>query len=80
VHDLGLEDWIFWHPTSKYGQIEGAFARDESPRARAFTATPIMTAAVDRFDRESAAAIRERLAARAAGAPARASTGALGQE
>ncbi len=66
VHDLGLEDWIFWHPTSKYGQIEGAFARDESPRARAFTAPRAMTAAVDRFDREGAAAARQRLAARPA--------------
>ena len=63
VYDLGLEDWIFWHPTSKYGQIEAAFERDDAPRARPFTAPRAMAAAVDRFDREGAAAARERLAA-----------------
>jgi hypothetical protein len=60
VHDLGLEDWIFWHPTSRYDAVAGAFARDAVPRARRFTPPPALVRTVDRFDREGAAAIRER--------------------
>jgi hypothetical protein len=59
VHDLGLEDWIFWHPTSKYDAFAGAFARETTPRARPFTAPASLIRMVDRFDREGAAAIRE---------------------
>lgn len=33
VHALGLEDWIFWNPSSKYDAVEGAFARETRPRA-----------------------------------------------
>jgi hypothetical protein len=63
VYDLGLEDWILWHPGSKYDQIAGAFARETTPQARR-TATPAsVAAAVDRLDREGAAAERERLKA-----------------
>ncbi|HEX8360847.1 MAG TPA: putative glycoside hydrolase [Longimicrobium sp.] len=60
VHDLGLEDWIFWHPTSKYDAVAGAFARESLPRARRFTPPASLVRMVDRFDREGAAAIRER--------------------
>jgi hypothetical protein len=65
VHDLGLEDWIFWHPTSKYDAVAGAFARESTPRARPFTPPASLVRMVDRFDREGAAALRERAAAAA---------------
>jgi len=60
VHELGLEDWIFWHPGSNYDQVAGAFARETAPLARPFTPPPALVQAVDRFDREGAAAMRDK--------------------
>jgi hypothetical protein len=62
VYELGLEDWILWHPGSKYEQFAGAFAREALPRAKAAVPSSTLTASVDRLDREGAAAERERLA------------------
>lgn len=62
VYDLGLEDWIFWHPGSNYAQIAGAFARETSPRATRATPPAAVIATVDRLDREGAAAERAKLA------------------
>ena len=63
LYDLGIEDWIFWHPGSNYAQIAGAFARETAPEARAASTPASVTATVDRLDREGAAAERERLSA-----------------
>jgi hypothetical protein len=62
VYALGLEDWIFWHPGSNYTQIAGAFARETAPRAVPAAPPPGLSSAVDRLDREGAAAERRRLA------------------
>jgi hypothetical protein len=61
LYDLGIEDWIFWHPGSNYGQIAGAFARETAPEARPVPTPASVTATVDRLDREGAAAEREKL-------------------
>ena len=63
VYELGLEDWILWHPGSKYEQFAGAFARETTPQARRGATPAAVQAAVDRLDREGAAAERERLKA-----------------
>jgi hypothetical protein len=63
LYELGIEDWIFWHPGSNYAQIAGAFARETAPEAREPSTPAAVTASVDRLDREGAAAERERLAA-----------------
>ena len=63
LYDLGIEDWIFWHPGSNYNQIAGAFARETAPEARPAATPARVTATVDRLDREGAAAEREKLAA-----------------
>jgi len=42
VYDTGLEDWVFWHPGSKYEQVMAAFARTTQPSAQKFTPTSIM--------------------------------------
>jgi hypothetical protein len=63
VYDLGLEDWILWHPSSRYDQIAGAFARETKPQARRVTPPASLAAAVDRLDAEGAAAEREKLKA-----------------
>jgi hypothetical protein len=68
LYELGLEDWIFWHPGADYEQIAGAFERELAPRAGAFRAAEAWTAAVDRFDRDGVAGVREGLASVAAGA------------
>ena len=59
VHDLGLEDWIFWHPGSRYDEVAAAFQRETTSRARPFKAPAVVMRSVDRFDREGAAAMRE---------------------
>jgi hypothetical protein len=64
VHDLGLEDWIFWHPGSRYDAIAAAFQRETRPQARAYTPSAVVVRSVDRFDREGAAAMREAAAPR----------------
>jgi hypothetical protein len=64
VYELGLEDWIFWHPGSDYRQIAGAFERTAEPRASAPAIPAALAATVDRFDREGVAELRERLAGR----------------
>jgi hypothetical protein len=62
VYELGLEDWILWHPGSNYTQVAGAFARETTPQARLAGPPAALTATVDRLDREGAAAERARLA------------------
>jgi hypothetical protein len=62
LYELGLEDWIFWHPGANYEQIAGAFERTLEPRARTFTPGEALTAAVDRLDGEGVAEVRVGLA------------------
>ncbi|MBW3573002.1 MAG: putative glycoside hydrolase [Gemmatimonadetes bacterium] len=63
LYELGIEDWIFWHPGSNYAQIAGAFARETAPEARPATVPAALTATVDRLDRQGVAAEREGLSA-----------------
>jgi len=62
VYELGLEDWILWHPGSNYAQVAGAFARETAPRAGPSTPPAETVRAVDRLDREGAADERATLA------------------
>ena len=61
VYALGLEDWIFWHPGSNYGQIAGAFARETAPASLPAGPPAYLQEAVDRFDREGVAEQRAML-------------------
>jgi hypothetical protein len=61
LYELGIEDWIFWHPGSNYAQIAGAFARETAPEAHPAAPPATLTSTVDRLDREGAAAERQRL-------------------
>jgi hypothetical protein len=60
VYDVGLEDWIFWHPGSKYEQIAAAFQKDEVARAAKFEAPANLVAQVDLLERMGAKAEREK--------------------
>jgi hypothetical protein len=65
---VGLEDWIFWHPGSRYEQIAEAFEAETSPRAKDFQPPDWLTAQADLVDRMGSAGARERVsAARRAG-------------
>lgn len=60
VYDVGLEDWIFWHPGSKYELVSAAFEKGETKsHARKFEPTAELIAQVDLVDRMGAKASRE---------------------
>jgi hypothetical protein len=59
VYDVGLDDWIFWHPGSRYSQIEGAFARQATTRRRAFEPSAEFISQADLLDRQGARTARE---------------------
>jgi hypothetical protein len=61
VHDVGLEDWIFWHPGSKYEHIMAAFQKTEAPRAKQFEAPQNLVAQVDLLERMGAKAERAKV-------------------
>ncbi|HEX8243926.1 MAG TPA: putative glycoside hydrolase [Longimicrobium sp.] len=58
LYDLGLEDWIFWNPSSNYDAVAAGFERTAVARAKPFTPPAHLVAQVDRFDREGVAAAR----------------------
>jgi hypothetical protein len=62
VYDVGLEDWIFWNPGSRYDAVAGGFERVAAPRAKPFTPPAQLVRQVDRLDRDGAAVARERVA------------------
>lgn len=80
VYDVGLEDWIFWNPSSNYDAVAAGFERETRPRAQTFTPPALLVSQVDRFDREGAAAARTRAATASRTAATTATpTGSAGQ-
>lgn len=67
LYQVGVEDWIFWHPGSRYEHLSAAFAKETAPRAKPFVPAPAMLKHVEAAERAGAAAARERV--RAAHAP-----------
>jgi hypothetical protein len=68
VHDLGLEDWIFWHPGSRYEQVAAAFARGETTsKAKPYTPPEVVTSAVATMERQGILEARQRAAEQARG-------------
>jgi hypothetical protein len=65
VYDVGLEDWIFWHPGSKYELISAAFEKGETaPKAKKFEPTAEAIAQADLVDRMGSKSAREKVAAK----------------
>lgn len=64
VYDVGLDDWIFWHPGSRYAQIEAAFERETTSRKVEFTPSSDFVSQADLLDRQGARATREAAAGR----------------
>lgn len=63
VYDVGLEDWIFWHPGSKYELISAAFAKELEPRAKKFVPTEAMLAQVNLIEKMGAKKWRDKAVA-----------------
>ncbi|CAN5643886.1 hypothetical protein BH23GEM9_BH23GEM9_07030 [soil metagenome] len=59
VYDVGLDDWIFWHPGSRYAQIEAAFGRESVSRRKEFTPSADFMTQADLLDRQGARDARE---------------------
>ncbi|MBX6365235.1 MAG: putative glycoside hydrolase [Gemmatimonadetes bacterium] len=51
VYQTGLNDWIFWHPGSRYEQIAAAFQATPAPHAQKFEPTQELVSFVDLLDR-----------------------------
>jgi hypothetical protein len=60
VYDVGLEDWVFWHPGSKYEHLMGAFKKEEVSRAKKFDPPQSVLAQVDLLERQGAKAERDK--------------------
>lgn len=67
VYDAGLNDWVFWHPGSKYEPIAAAFAKTAEPQHRKYTPPEDVLTIVDRFEKQGVKEARERAAEQAAG-------------
>ena len=61
VYDVGLEDWIFWHPGSKYEHLMAAFKKDEVSRAKKFEPPQALVAQVDLLEKMGAKAERDKV-------------------
>jgi hypothetical protein len=70
VYDVGLDDWIFWHPGSRYDQIADAFAAETASHRREFTPSTDFVSQVDVLDRQGAREAREAATGRAPAPPA----------
>ena len=61
VYDVGLEDWVFWHPGSKYEHLSSAFGKEEVSRARKFDPPQNLVAQVDLLERMGVKEEREKV-------------------
>jgi hypothetical protein len=64
VYDVGLDDWIFWHPGSRYEQVADAFAAEPDTRARPFEPSASLTEQFRVLERSGAGAARDSVIAR----------------
>lgn len=71
VYDVGLDDWVFWHPGSRYDQIAAAFAPQIASRRREFSPSADFVSQVDVLERQG---VREARDAASGRAPAPATT------
>jgi hypothetical protein len=68
VYDVGLDDWVLWHPGSRYGPFEGGLDRELRSHARSdYSPPPEVLRAVDLFERQGMRDARERAAQQARG-------------
>ncbi|MBW3628352.1 MAG: putative glycoside hydrolase [Gemmatimonadetes bacterium] len=68
VYDVGFEDWVLWHPGSKYEPILGGLERETQSRAKpTYTPPADVLAVVDLFEKQGVRVAREKASAQARG-------------
>ncbi|HEX8272245.1 MAG TPA: putative glycoside hydrolase [Longimicrobiaceae bacterium] len=68
VYDVGYDDWVLWHPGSKYEPfLAGLEKETRSHRAASYTAPADVQAMVRRFEREGVAEARRKASEQARG-------------
>lgn len=68
IYDVGFEDWIIWHPGSKYEHLLGGLEKEAQPRAKPTYEPPAdVLAAVNLFERQGVAEARQKAAQQAHG-------------
>lgn len=65
IYDVGFDDWIIWHPGSRYEHLLAGMEREAMPRAVSDYAPPEdVLATVNRFEGQGVAEAREQAAQR----------------
>lgn len=68
VYDVGFDDWILWHPGSKYEQVAAGLERETaSHRVEGYEPPEDVRAVLERFEAQGVAEARERAVAQARG-------------
>jgi hypothetical protein len=68
IYDVGFEDWVIWHPGSKYEHLLGGLEREATSRAKATYQPPAdVLAVVDRFEGQGVQEARQKAAKQARG-------------
>ena len=68
VYDVGFDDWVLWHPGSKYEPILGGLEREMKSEAKtSYTPPPEVLAAVELFEKQGVRTARDKAAAQARG-------------
>ncbi|NLG61034.1 MAG: hypothetical protein GX539_02230 [Candidatus Cloacimonetes bacterium] len=68
LYEVGVDDWIFWHPGSRYEHLSAAFERTTASHAKAFEPSQELIEFADRIDSAGARAARERVSGAASNA------------
>jgi hypothetical protein len=67
TYDVGLDSWIFWHPGSKYEQIEGAFAKTLASHKKPYTPSEVVLSTVALHEKQGVLEARKKAAEQARG-------------
>jgi len=68
VYDVGYDDWILWHPGSRYEPfLAGLDKTTQSHKAASYTAPPEVRSVVDRFEQQGVGDARRKAGAQARG-------------
>jgi hypothetical protein len=68
AYDVGYDDWVIWHPGSKYEPVLAGLEKTTVSRAKtSYTPPADVLAAVDRFEKQGVARARQKAADQARG-------------
>ena len=68
VYDVGFDDWVLWHPGSKYEPILAGLDREAQSHAKSsYTPPPEVLSVVELFEKQGVRTARDKAAAQARG-------------